>query len=128
MKVIYLNVNEEKKPEIVDIEDDLKTYYKLIQCDSIDIVTRNIRKIPYSIVCDDEGLFVTSPKISAIDDNYQPQLVGNLVICGMPDDEGELTGLSEDDILNILRRITFLHTIKHPDGYHLLKIDNPYKL
>ena len=44
MKAIYLNVNEDKKPEIVDIEDDLKTYYKLIQCDSIDIVTRNIRK------------------------------------------------------------------------------------
>ena len=125
MKAIYLNVNEDKKPEIVEIEDDLKTYYKLIQCDSIDIVTRNIRKIPYSIVCDDEGLFVTSPKISAIDDNYQPQLVGNLVICGMPNDDGELTELTDKDVINILPRIRFLHTTKYPDGYYILTINRP---
>ena len=125
MKAIYLNVNENKKPEIIDIQDNLETYYQLINCDTIDIVARKIGIAPYSIVCDDEGLFVSSPKVSAIDDNYQPKLVGNLVICGMPNDYGELTSLTEDDITNILRRIIFLHTIKHPNGYYVLKISNP---
>ena len=105
MKVIYLNVNENKPPEVLDIVDDLDTYYKLCQCTCIDIVTREIRKIPYSIVCDDEGLFIDEPKISAIDETYQAQLVGNLVICGMPDENGELTSLTDFDVAHIRMRI-----------------------
>lgn len=63
MKAIYLNVNENQMPEVLDITDELETYYKLCQCTCIDIVTRKIGKTPYSIVCDDEGLFVDSPKL-----------------------------------------------------------------
>ena len=125
MKAIYLNVNENQLPEVIDIPDELETYYKLCQCTCIDIVTRKIGKNPYRIVCDDEGLFVDSPKISAIDETYQPQLVGNLVICGMPNDDGELTELTDKDVINILPRIRFLHTTKHPDGYYILTISKP---
>lgn len=125
MKAIYLNVNENQMPEIIDITDELETYYKLCQCTCIDIVTRHIGKTPYSIVCDDEGLFVNSPKISAVDKDYQPQLVGNLVICGMPDDEGNLTELTGRDLYNILPHFHFLHTNKHPDGYYILTISKP---
>lgn len=122
MKVIYLNVNENKPPEVLDIVDDLDTYYKLCQCTCIDIVTREIGKIPYSIVCDDEGLFVNEPKISAVDNKYHAQLVGNLVICGMPDEYGELTGLTDFDIAHIRMRIRFLYTHKNPDGYYILTL------
>ena len=125
MKAIYLNVNENQLPKVIDIPDELETYYKLCQCTCIDIVTRHIGKTPYSIVCDDEGLFVDSPKISAVDKDYQPQLVGNLVICGMPNDDGELTDLTDKDVINILPRIRFLHTTKYPDGYYILTISKP---
>ena len=124
MKAIYLNVNENQLPEVIDIPDELETYYKLCQCTCIDIVTRKIGKNPYSIVCDDEGLFVDSPKISAVDETYQPQLVGNLVICGMPNDDGELTEQTDSDVINILPRIRF-YTTKHPDGYYILTISKP---
>lgn len=125
MKAIYLNVNENQMPEIIDITEELETFYKLCQCTCIDIVTRKIGKNPYSIVCDDEGLFVDSPKISAIDETYQPQLVGNLVICGMPNDDGELTELTGRDLYNILQHFHFLHTTKHPNGYYILTISKP---
>ena len=120
MKVIYLNVNENKPPEVLDIPDDLKTFYKLCQCTCIDIVTRRIGNVPYSIICDDEGLFVESPKISAVDYGYRPQLVGNLIICGMPNKDGELTKLTNVDVVHILQKIVFLYTNNHPDGYCIL--------
>ena len=122
MKVIYLNVNENKPPEVLDVIDDLETFYKLCQCSCIDIVTREIGKIPYSIICDDEGLFVDAPKISAVDNKYQAQLVGNLVICGMPDENGELTSLTDFDVAHIRMRIRYLYTNKHPDGYYILTL------
>lgn len=30
MKAIYLNVNENQMPEIIDITDELETYYKTL--------------------------------------------------------------------------------------------------
>ena len=120
MKVIYLNVNENKTPEVLNIPDDLNTFYKLCQCTCIDIVTRRIGNVPYSIICDDEGLFVESPKISAVDNGYRPQLVGNLIICGMPNKDGELTKLTGVDAVHILSQIKHLYTQKHPDGYYIL--------
>ena len=101
MRVIYLNVNEAKAPEIMDIEDNLQTYYNLIQCDTIDIVRMNINGKAYDIVCDDEALFKTDVKASAFDDEYHPQLYGNLIITGCADVEGILTSLTEEDINNI---------------------------
>lgn len=102
MRVIYLNVNESKTPEIMDIEDNLETYYNLIQCDTIDIVRMDINGKAYDIVCDDEALFKTDVKASALDDDYHQQLYGNLIITGCADSEGFLTSLTEEDINHII--------------------------
>ena len=120
MRVIYLNVNENKPPEILNITTNLNTFYKLCQCSCIDIVRRYIYGIPFDIICDDEGLLVESPKISAIDGYYRPQLVGNLIICGKADEDGKLTDLQDFDIKYILPYIKHLYTEKHPDGYYIL--------
>ena len=101
MKVIYLNVNERKAPEVLEIEDKLETFYKLIDCSTVDIVTREIGGKPFSIICDDEGLFVEKPTISALKKEHKTELVGNLIITGMPDDDGELTGLTDEEIRTI---------------------------
>lgn len=82
-----------------DFEDDLHSFYRLLQCDTIDIINRTIYGIPVCIVCDDYGLFVDSPCPSLFEyltpDDSDPVevLCGRILICGPADDEGNLTDL-----------------------------------
>lgn len=88
-----------------ELDDDiLESYYDVLQCNVMDIVVRNIDGTPYNIVCDDEGLFDEKPIVSAVDQNYQPMLVGNLFVCN-DDGEGRLTSLTEEDLQKILPHI-----------------------
>ena len=121
MQVIYLNVNANKAPEKLNIKDDLQNYYNLIECNSIDIVRRKIGKRRFNIVCDDEGMLVDGPKISAISNLGEVRLVGNLVICSdLVTKEGDLVGLSDDEAEYIIQRIEYLYTRQYPQGYYIL--------
>lgn len=93
----------------------LEDYYKLIGCRCIDIVTRRIGRKVYDIIIDDEGLLTDDPIISAIDDLGRVMLVGNLIICGTADAEGELRDLDLTDIKYIRKRVHTLNTRKHRD-------------
>ena len=95
--------------------EGLEDYYKMINCRCIDIVTRKIGRKWYDIICDDEGTFVEDPLISAIDNLGRAMLVGNLIICGLANDEGELTDLDANDILYIKKRIQPMYTRRHID-------------
>ena len=126
MKVVYLNVYNNKEPETLEIEDDLKVFYKLIDCDTVDMLTREIERNPFTIICDDEGLFVLNPIMSAISKTTDERLVGNLIITGMPDDDGELVGLTDGEAQNIMNRIKQVYLIDKEnnridlDGYKLI--------
>ena len=98
---------EKETVGIVEIPDELDEFYRILNCDCIDIPVRRIghRKQKFNIVCDDEGLFKTPQKISAIDNLGQPQLVGNLFIVGGTDLEGNLISLSEDDAAYVLAKV-----------------------
>lgn len=113
MKALLLDTVE-KTYSVVNPEG-LEDYYKLIRCHTIDIVTRKIGRKWYDIICDDEGLLTEDPLISAIDNLGRVMLVGSLIICGLADDEGELTDLSTNDIKYIKKRIQKLDTRKHDD-------------
>lgn len=118
MKALLLNVMENKVEEVQ--ANGLDDYYKLIGCTTIDIANRGIKGKRFDIIADDEGTFVENPKISAIDDMGQPMLVGNLIICGEADKEGEMTDLSDDDIKHIKENIHIMGTCKYPEGYCML--------
>lgn len=106
---------------MLDIKDDLGTYYNLIDCRNIDIVRRKIGQQYFNIVCDDEGLLKDRPRISAISDLGEILLVGNLVICsGEITEDGDLIGLTDDEAEYIKARIEFLYTRQHPEGYYFL--------
>ena len=104
------------------IEDSLDTFYDLLRCRTIDIVTRKIgiRGRAFDIICDDEGTFADDPKISAIDNLGRAMLVGALLIVGPADDDGELTSLTSGDIRLIRRYVTHLSTRRHPEGWKML--------
>lgn len=114
---------ENEKVEAMEIEDELDSFYKILNCSCIDIVVRNIggrHRKAFDIICDDEGLFKESPKISAVDNFGHTQLVGNLFITGTADKEGNLTSLTELDVEYIKSKVLKMPTRKHPKGYPML--------
>lgn len=108
---------------MVDIPNDLETFYKVLGCQCIDITQRRIgidSKKTFEIICDDESLLKESPKISAISSFGHVQLCGSILIVGPADSEGNLTGLSAQDVNYILSKIHLLVTEKSENGYPVL--------
>lgn len=85
---------------LVEIPRDLSGYYRILDCTTIDIVSRKIGDKYYDIVCDDEGLFKENVMVSAMDGKGNPMLVGRLLICNH-NKKGEASGLTKKDIENI---------------------------
>lgn len=93
------------KPVTIDCapSKELYEFYRLLKCDLIDIPVRSIGGKPYHIICDDVGFFANDPKPSAVYRNSQTVgLVGNLLIAGECDCEGDILGLSDEDVKRIL--------------------------
>ena len=97
MRAVYLDVSNNAKPVIIDLKDDLNEFYKLIKCDCIDIVSRKVGNKYFDFICDDNGLLVNRPVVSAIDILNNPALVGNLLIVGDSTAYGEMTELSAEE-------------------------------
>jgi len=107
----------------VDIVPELDTYYDMLHCRTIDIVNRGFGqkgKTRFDIICDDEGLFADDPRISAIDALGKPMLVGSLLVVGEPDDDGNETSLTDEDVRLLERYTMHLSTRNHPHGYNML--------
>lgn len=119
IKVVYLNVSRFEGASVVEIAPELDEYYRLIECELIDIVSRKIGKNYYDIICDDEGLYAPTVRISAVDNEFQPMLVGNLIICKSGRD-GYEHGLSEAEQAEVLEHITKIRTLARPEGYKML--------
>ena len=107
---------------ILEIPNNLDTFYKVLNCNLIDIVTRRIgdSKKVYDIICDDEGLLKEPHKISAVDSMGNAQLVGNIFITGTADAEGNLTSLPMDEANYILNKIQLTKTKKFDKPYPIL--------
>ena len=118
MKMLLLDVyeNEVKMVEANDLED----YYKYLNCRCIDIVSRKIGDIRVEIVCDDEGLLIDKPKISAIDVTGTAMLCGNLLVAsGRVTEDGELTELTEDEIKAIMYNVAEVTTKVYKKPYNV---------
>src|SRR5574344_1200224 len=111
MKVVYLNIKENKEPQAIEIKDDLKVFYNLLNCSTIDIVRRKIGNNYYNIICDDCGLFVNKPKISAISPDNETMLVGNIIIGGQTDDEGNIIDLTDYETTEILAKTNYRYVL-----------------
>lgn len=127
MKVTGILLNQEQNSPFLEIkeieENNLDEFYEVLDCNTIDldcntidIVVRKIGTEYFDIVCDDEGLFKENPRVSAVDKNGKPMLVGNLFIC-KHDNEGRLVSLSASDFACIQRSVRFAFT---EDGIHIV--------
>lgn len=104
IKVLYLNVQENKQPEVMEIEPENDVFHRLIGCESIDIVRRYISGKWYRVICDDEGRLKSRPKLSMADTMLDYPIAGNLIIAGIEDKFGELTSLTDADVESICQR------------------------
>lgn len=101
MKITGILISTDKYfAETIEIETKLQDYYRVLNCDCIDIVTRKIGNKYYDIVCDDESLLKYKPTMTAMSMDQQHYLFGNLLITNS-DANGELTSLSMSDINHI---------------------------
>lgn len=66
--------------KLMEIENNLETFYKLINTDSIQIVARIINGKMTQIICDEEGKLKENQLISASSSDFKETLVGNLII------------------------------------------------
>lgn len=100
-KMLLLDVQKQKVREVE--ASNLDEYYKLLNCDTIDIVTREVfnfrrqEKRAFDIICDDNGLLKSDIIPSGIGKDGSVQLVGNLLICNF-DKNGNEKSLTEDDV------------------------------
>lgn len=94
----------------------LEDYYRLMEVEIIDIVTRKINGKYYDIICDDEGLLKDKPIPTVFDTNREPMIVGNIIIAGLADEDGNMTDLTDEDIVAInasLGIVRFNNGTKH---------------
>jgi len=119
MRVVFINP-ERRAAEVLDIRDELSEFYRLIGCDCIDIVSRSIGGVEFDIICDDEGLFAESPRISAVDRLGNVMLVGSLIVTGPADEDGNLTDLTPEQARRIAKRAKIIETKLHPEGLLIL--------
>ena len=113
MKVILCKPN--MKPQVVDIPKkhtylDIKA---LLEIESPPIcVSRKVGSEYYDFWCDDEGLFQENKCMCGICTNENEILCGNTLIA-KSDNEGNLVGLTEDEIKKVLDDHNFVSNEKY---------------
>lgn len=91
--VLDVNKNETRIAECNELDD----FYRELDAEPFDIVTKEINGRSFDIFVDDVGLFREKPVVSAIYKDHSPALVGNLIFANH-DSEGNTTSLSSKDI------------------------------
>lgn len=97
------------------IENNLKTFYQVLKCSCIDIVTREFAGVSLDVILDDEGLLdpdkAKRPAIITTDrkgERVLEQLVGNCIICAH-DDEGETISLTSEQMKAVSKCVFLFH-------------------
>lgn len=100
IKVFYLDVENAKEPEIVDIRNDNNDdLHRLLKCDTINVTYRSFGGKKYCVVADDVGALKKNPKLSVYAyDGYQ-RIYGNVIVaCSKGED---LASLEHIDIVRL---------------------------
>ena len=118
--IVVKRVNGELDIRPKLIRDELEFYYKLIDCDTIDIVERVINGHRYAFVIDDNYLLThetLEPPVACFEGNGEEAIFGGLVLTGPSDRNGNLTALSITQATNDLATAISLYRNRfEPNG------------
>lgn len=117
MKIRGILLDGEKKPKIIEVEDKLEEYYKLLDCDLIEIIRRRTNSDVYkhleetniTIITDEEGLLkertiVPSAYFINKEGYVEELLLGKIFVCD-EDIDGNLKSLSDEKIETVFKSI-----------------------
>lgn len=105
-------ISNQVKP--VETEDELKEFYKLLNCDCIDIVRRPVAGKEYTFIIDDNGLSSDNPIPSCVS-SRGVELVGNVLIFNdneIGDGQASLEQADIDWIMNNVTKAKFANKSK----------------
>ena len=106
IKVLTLEVDHELQgifPQVRLIENSLESFYKIIDCDLIDIVEFEVGGKFYDVICDEEFLLKDKP-VPTLFINSETVLCGNLIFTTC-DEDGKTQGLTDADIKILMEYI-----------------------
>lgn len=113
MKVLKF---EKGQAHVEEIENNLKSYYKALNCDLIDILVIRINKKDYFIILDEEGKYKDNhiPNLIFINKNNEiiDYIANDFILCNIEETDEGLTeaSLNDSDIKEILN---YLKTCKY---------------
>ena len=113
IKVVYFDVLNDKRPEVIDINIDTNDdFHKLLNCETVNITTRSIGGKKYAIVCDDVGA-IKFKHMSVFGYEAQTRIFGNVIIANAKGED--LDSLSLVDVVRIFTRVgTFTTNVRRP--------------
>ena len=106
VKALYLNAREGKLPEVVELNaegSNLDLFYKLLDCNTIDIVKRRFGDELYYVVCDDEALIRDRKAVlSYVALDSVGNVFDNIIICKPSEScDRDFDSLTEYDLLDL---------------------------
>lgn len=106
-KMLFIDVTNEDVKVVTPAS--YHEYHDLIGCRCFDVTRRRVgdEKREYEFICDDEGLLKSNPIISALNGS-EVMLVGNLLVAGKVDFEGDFTDITDDDVNYLKKYIKYL--------------------
>ena len=118
IKVVIIKRNNEGELVIQEkiIKDTLETYYEILSCDNINILSCKIKDFRVCFVIDDEYLLRNTPNqppvAVLVDDYWKDAIYGALVITGYSANEGgKLLSLTDEQIDIIKKSIHYFRDV-----------------
>lgn len=111
----------------------LEELYQYLDCSTIDIQTRYINNRLYDFIFDDEYIIngkAQDPNKAVAIGSQKAELLeiifGTLFICGLADEEGRETDLTQEDIFNITHAIRYFYNTKAKKSYQTINYHFKY--
>lgn len=106
-KIRGILVKKDGNVDVIEFEDNLEEMYNLLDCNHIEIVKRpiGVDKKEFTIICDEEGRLkdFKLTDITAVENNdYEPFIVGNILIVSPNNEDGEIHSLTLEEIEYIM--------------------------
>lgn len=111
--------------KIEDLDDPSIPMMKAaIGCRNLEVSSRTIGDMRYSIFCDEEGRYREDPVVSAVNESGEAVFVGNLIVSGRLNEWGMPIPMSEEEKENLKCHITLALYDEYVPNFILFNVED----